>query len=178
MQRRMFLRAVGVGAASTAVSWSVGSRALENGSRAAHGADRVLLAPIEAGLALPHGWRVVEVRGIEAGAIPIRLAHEDGTAALVGAFRRGPRSRGIAQTALLDLRVMNDAHGHRPTNEGLGLAVMTLAARIRRAERAMMRRGATAEQRAALSALRTHEQRLANLGCLAPREVLDRQETA
>jgi hypothetical protein len=54
---------------------------------------------------------------------------------------------------------MNGADGDRATNEAGGVAVMTLASRLRRIEATTLRGGLATEQRTALRSLYTHEQR-------------------
>ena len=79
----------------------------------------------------------------------------------VQVFRRGSREQAVATTGLLELRVMNGASGAEPTHEGLGVAVMTMAARIRQSERDVSTRDA---RRSAVRALSTHERRISAHG--------------
>jgi hypothetical protein len=123
-----------------------------------------LLAEID-GRGLTGGYRVTSVSDVDRGAITDALTHADGSVAHVQVFRRSPLSRGLASTHLLDLRLMNGADGGaRATHEGLGIAVMTLASHLRRAETLALRSGVSPERRASLRRLSTHEQRYASHG--------------
>jgi len=95
-----------------------------------------LIAPLAVGTYVGSGWRVKGLSRIEQGAAILTLAHRSGEQADVHVCRRGGLQRGLAHTALLDLYLMNDGDGDRPTPEGVGRAVKTAALRIERRERA------------------------------------------
>ena len=163
MQRRTFLQAVGVGAAAGLVSpVAIADRAAVSAS-SEQAAPRSIVGDLAASPDLGQGWRVAEVSPVQHGAITVSLVGAAGEVD-VQLFRRSRVSAGLVQTHLLDLRVMNGADGATPTQEGLGLAVMSLATRIRGHERAALRGGLCPEHRAALRSLRTHERRLSELG--------------
>lgn len=169
MRRRTFFGVVGAGAASAALPLSGG---LGRGRGDARGAELArtrgpsldfLLAPL-AGRPLSGGFRVESVSAIERGSVAVTLVRQDGTRAYVQVFRRSPVSSGLGTTRLLDLRWMNGGDGAVATHEGAGLAVMSLAARVRRIEAAVLREGLSQPDRAQLRALHTHEQRTARYG--------------
>ena len=165
MRRRTFLHDAGVGAAALLVP--VGTRAQARSGRSITSTGSALaetgprdLVSVSPGTSLGHGWRLAEIAPVADGLIPVTLVHHDGAVARVMAFRRSPLSSGVAQTRYLDLRIMNGGDGGEPTHEGLGLAVLALAARIRAAEPASLGRA----HRAALRALHSHERRLLEVG--------------
>lgn len=179
MRRRTFFGLVGAGAVGAALP--VGGMAMGGMAGAAPGASArtegrarlpnldFLFAPL-VGRPLTAGFRVLSVSGVERGSATVTLARADGARAQVQVFRRSPMSTGLATTRLLDLRLMNGGDGDRATHEGAGLAVMSLAARLRRIEAAAVRGGPSPEQRVALRALYTHEQRNALHGGFAVSE--------
>jgi len=59
------------------------------------------------------------------------LRHADGRHAQVHLCARDGRPRGLAHTALFDLVLMDGGQGDRPTDEGLGRALLTVASRVR-----------------------------------------------
>jgi hypothetical protein len=163
---------VGVGAAIASLpAWMGLARA--RSTAAMKGAARPIepagLDWIVAGIAgqgLTGGYRVANVSPIRDGAVTLALEHTDGSAAQVQIFRRSPLSRGLATTNFLDLRLMNDAAGAETTHEGLGVAVLTLAAHLRRVEAQGLRSGSglDAARRASLRSLHTHERHYAMYG--------------
>jgi hypothetical protein len=157
MRRRTFFGLVGAGAVGAAVMplSGVATRARPVAGARVATLD-FLLAPL-VGRPLPGGFRVSSIGAVERGSARIGLTHQDGTEVAVQVFRRSPRSSGLATTRLLDLRWMNGGDGARATHETAGLAVMNLAARIRRIEGAIV--GLSPAQRASLGALYTHEHR-------------------
>ncbi|MFO0684533.1 MAG: hypothetical protein U0234_20935 [Sandaracinus sp.] len=166
MQRRTFFGLVGAGAA-TAAMWS-GAHVSGIADRARSGDARstsleFLFAPL-VGRPLSLGYRLESVSEVELGSARVTLVGADGARAIVQVFRRSQVSSGLASTRLLDLRWMNGADGAAQTHEQAGLAVMGLAARLRRVETAALEAGLSRPQRTALRALQTHEQRLATHG--------------
>jgi hypothetical protein len=122
-----------------------------------------VLAPL-LGRSLPGGFRVSALSDVDRGSVGITLTRQDGAQAVVQVFRRSPLSSGLATTRLLDLRWMNGGDGAQVTNEAAGVAVMNLAARVRRIEASVLREGLSAQHRASLRTLSTHEQRTARYG--------------
>jgi hypothetical protein len=170
MRRRTFFRFVGVGAAVAALPvWATDASAPRAPRRSSDVASLDWLFAGILGRGLTGGHRVASVSDVDRGAITITLVHTDGSIAPVHVFRRSPLSRGLATTNLLDLRLMNGADGgERATHEELGVAVLTLAAHIRRIETAALRAGAgLGERRASLRRLSSHEQRYALHGGFA-----------
>ncbi len=163
MQRRTFFGIVGAGAVAALPVSALVRPSLSPRGHSERAVSRVpsldfLLAPL-LGRSLAGGFRVASVSDIERGSVTITLARHDGARSLVQVFRRSPVSTGLATTRLLDLRWMNGGNGDRATHEAGGVAVMTLASRLRRIEAATLRAGLMAEQRASLRSLHTHEQR-------------------
>ncbi len=163
MRRRTFFGIVGAGAVSAALPLPLLASAGPTGGQRAEGRGHLpsldfLFAPL-IGRPLPGGFRVLAVSDVQRGSATVTLARQDGARAVVQVFRRSPLSAGLATTRLLDLRWMNGGDGDRITQEAGGVAVMSLAARVRRVESAALRGGVSPDQRVALRALFTHEQR-------------------
>jgi len=132
MQRRTFLGWIGAGAAVGALGGSIAPRASTSFTSAAPTIDAAFTSVV--GRPLAAGYRVDAVSPIEHGVVTLWLAR-DGVREAVRVFRRSSMGApGLARTAWLDLRLMNGADGASSTREGIGLAVMTLAARLRRVE--------------------------------------------
>lgn len=165
MRRRTFFGIVGAGAASLALPMSSLASAPSRSTLARTAAPALdfLFAPL-VGRPLPGGFRVASVSDVDRGSVAVTLVRADGARAVVQVFRRSQVSSGLATTRLLDLRWMNGGDGDVVTHEAAGLAVMQLAARLRRIEAAATRGGVSPEQRVALRALSTHEQRVARHG--------------
>lgn len=169
MQRRTFFGLVGAGAATAAlpVLGSARAQSIAERARPTDGGRSTslefLFAPI-VGRPLSLGYRVESVSEVELGSARVTLVSADGSRAIVQLFRRSPVSSGLASTRLFDLRWMNGADGSTETHEPPGLAVMSLAARLRRVETIALDAGLTRPQRTALRALQTHEQRVATHG--------------
>ena len=164
MRRRTFFGIVGAGAASLALPVSgLASSARAQTIRSRAPSLDFLFAPL-VGRPLSGGFRVGSVSDVDRGSVSVTLLRADGAQATVQVFRRSPLSSGLATTRLLDLRWMNGGDGGRVTHEAAGVAVMQLAARLRRIEAAAMRGGVSSEHRVALRALYTHEQRHARHG--------------
>ena len=160
MRRRTFFGVVGTSAAVAALpgfAFAARTGALSEASAAAAPSIDFLLMPL-VGRSLAAGFRVESVSPIDRGAVTITLVQGDARA-LVQVFRRSAASNGLATTRLFDLRWMNGADGEHATPEAGGVAVMTLASRIRRLESAMLRGGLSGSQRTALRGLSTHAAR-------------------
>jgi hypothetical protein len=174
MRRRTFFGMVGAGAAAAALPGALTGGTSERGASIASSTRTeapnidFLLAPL-VGRSLSGGFRVGTISPIDRGAVTVTLVRTgDGARAVVQVFRRSSRSEGLATTRWLDLRWMNGADGEEATPEAGGVAVMTLASRIRRVEAASARAGVSREQRAALRELSTIEQRIARYGAFEP----------
>ena len=173
MRRRTFFGMVGAGAAAAALPGMMPSSTTTPARESARAPSvegenlDFLLAPL-AGRSLSGGVRVASISAIDRGAVTITLRARDGAESVVQVFRRSLASEGIAATRWLDLRWMNGADGERSTPETGGLAVMALAARIRRLENAAARSGLSASQRASLRRLETLDGRNAMHGAYAP----------
>lgn len=169
MRRRTFFGLVGAGAATAAFPLSgllrsgVPERPRSDAPRGRAQSLDFLLAPL-LGRSLPGGFRVSSMSDVDRGSVAITLTRQDGAHAAVQVFRRSPLSSGLATTRLLDLRWMNGGDGEQVTNEAAGIAVMSLAARVRRIEASVLRGGLSAQHRASLRLLSTHEQRTARYG--------------
>jgi hypothetical protein len=100
-----------------------------------------LIAPLRAGSKLGSGWRISELSGVVRNAYVLKLAHRSGDHVEVHLCRLEGAQRGLASTEHLDLFVMNGGDGAVPSDEDLGLVVLSLARRIRENE---ARKGAAA----------------------------------
>lgn len=151
MQRRTFFGWVGAGVAAAA---TIGIPAATGTVRAVGSAPVIsesaaaLESLLGALIARPvgAGYRVSAVSAIDRGAFTVMLSRGEQTA-VVRVFRRSATSRGLAQSAIFDLRLMNGADGGVGTNEHVGVAVMTLASRLSRLERTDLRGHARAARR-------------------------------
>ena len=86
-----------------------------------------LLRPLAAGVAVAHGWRLVDLGPVQHGACVVTLANARGRSRRVHLCRNDGTPRGLVYTRRLDLVVMNDGRGDLPTEEGLAQAVARLA---------------------------------------------------
>lgn len=138
--RRDVLRSMGLGAAALTVAG--GSRAAKaHHMRQAAAALREgapapwwLVDPIRPGVSIGKGWTVRDLSAVQQGAAVLSLSHRDGRTAAVHICALGARGRGVAQTQLFDLVVMDGRDGDAPTDEALGRAVVNLSRRIHRNE--------------------------------------------
>jgi hypothetical protein len=101
-----------------------------------------LLAPLRSGSKLGSGWRINEVSGVVRGAYVLQLSHRSGNHVEVHLCRLEGAARGLTSTEYLDVFVMNGGDGAVPSDEELGLVVLSLARRIRENE---ARKGTAAE---------------------------------
>jgi hypothetical protein len=93
-----------------------------------------LIAPFRIGDGLPLGWSIGSVSPFAKGAATLTLRHEDGRTAQVSLRRRGAHPVGIAQTAKLDLVLLNGGDGKARTDEDLGRVLLGVAAEVRKHE--------------------------------------------
>ena len=117
-----------------------------------------LLAPLQAGAALGHGWQVAELSAVQAGTCVLTLAHAGGRTHRVHLCRNAGTPAGLVHTAEVDLLVMNGGAGELPTDEGLAQAVATVAHAVARNESAA---------RVAQVGLLAHAERVARYGTSA-----------
>jgi hypothetical protein len=86
-----------------------------------------LLAPLEPGFKLAAGWFVGALSPVVQGAAILTLVHESGRTERVHVCALHGSGRGVAQTALLDLVMMDGRTGGETTDEELGRVVLGLA---------------------------------------------------
>lgn len=151
-----------VALATVGVPVAVTRAAKANGPVPAPNADSAsapwwLITPFYAGSALGHGWTLRQLEPIRHGAAVLVLEDSLGRAARVHLCRRCDVQRGIAASKKLDFVLMNGADGQQPSDEQLGLVLMSLARRI------AWREGDSP----APAELLTHEERLARYGAEA-----------
>jgi hypothetical protein len=72
---------------------------------------------------------------VERGAVVLSLAHADGRVARVHLCQRAGATRGIAHSQHLDFVLMNGQRGEGPSEEALGLVILSIAKRVERNER-------------------------------------------
>jgi hypothetical protein len=100
-----------------------------------------LVAPLQVGAALGHGWAVAELSPVQAGSCVLTVAHHSGRRQRIHLCRNAGRPVGLVHTATVDLVVMNGGAGDLPTDEGLAQAVATVAHAVARNEHARSRVG-------------------------------------
>lgn len=111
-----------VGAAGT----SAGNRAVTSVQGPAPWA---LIAPLQVGSSIGNGWQIESLSDVRLGASVLAVRHESGARANVHiCLRQGP-AEGVAASRYFDFVLMNEANGGVPTNEALGVALITLARR-------------------------------------------------
>lgn len=141
VDRRAVLKGLAIGGATLMLPFAGPSRDAQHAQggdappREGFGPPWSLIAPVTAGSYLGAGWRVRSLSRVQEGAAALALVHRSGERAEVHVCRRGGLTRGLAQTAHLDLLLMNDGDGDQPTPEGLGRAIKTVALRVIRRER-------------------------------------------
>ena len=86
-----------------------------------------LLAPLAAGSAVAHGWRVAGLSPVRDGVCVVTLRNKAGRAHRVHLCSNDGSPQGIIYTRRVDLVLMNEGAGSLPTEEGLGQAVAELA---------------------------------------------------
>lgn len=156
--RRNLLKTAGLTAAALAIT-STGQKSVAAFAQGRDGgAPWWLLSPLKQGASLGRGWSIEGLSPIESGAAILTLAHRDGRQTRVHLCAWKDAPRGVAHTDLLDLIVMDGGQGDRPTEEGLGRALSSLASRIRRNELRL-----DADIRA-LAGMQSHEERVEQYG--------------
>lgn len=165
--RRDLIKNIGIGAAAAAAGagTSAVARAAHQGTLeafAAGGTTRSapwwLLSPIEQGSTIGRGWTVEALSRVERGAAVLELRHRGGEQARVHLCAHAGAPKGLASTVLFDLVLMDGGQGDQPTPEGLGRALLGVAARIRHNEMS----GQTDLE--SISRMLTHAERVALYG--------------
>ena len=100
-----------------------------------------LIAPLSAGSSVGNGYRVDSLSEVREGAATLRLSGGEGQRASVDICLRDGEPVGVAHSRHFDLVLMYEADGAHPTDEALGVVVMSLAARVRTNEERLSRRG-------------------------------------
>jgi hypothetical protein len=119
--------------------------------------DGSWLAPWHAGSHLGRGWFLHALSGVTLGVVRIDLRHTDGQFSRLHVCRRVGRPYGIVHTAQLDILLMNGAAGLTPSDERLGVSLMTFAREIEREQQ----KGGTV---AAPAGLLSYQERLQQYG--------------
>jgi len=119
-----------------------------------------LIAPLKRGSDLGSGWSLANVAGVVQGAFVLELVNLSGRHVELHLSRLAGAARGIASSKHLDFLLMNGGDGGVPSDEELGLVVLSLARRITENEE---RRGASARLPASVI---SHDARLAQYKCL------------
>lgn len=88
------------------------------------------LAPYGPGDEVAESWTVHALTGVQAGSSVVTLRHASGEEVHLRLMRRGIVPIGVAQTAQLDLLLMNHARGGMDTDESLARVVRGFAAVI------------------------------------------------
>jgi hypothetical protein len=86
-----------------------------------------LLAPLAAGSVVAHDWRLVDLTPVRDGSTVATLQNARGRAHRIHLCRNDGTPQGIIHTRRVDLVVMNEGYGERPTEEHFGQAVAALA---------------------------------------------------
>jgi|SRR4051812_20927651 hypothetical protein len=119
-----------------------------------------LIAPLRRGSDIGSGWTIAETAGIVRGAFVLELGHVSGRRVELHLCRLDGAATGIACSKHLDFFLMNGGDGGVPSDEELGLVVISLARRVSDNEE---RRGATALPPANVL---SHAARLAQYHCV------------
>lgn len=143
LNRRDWLQAMLVGSAGALFPFGSKASALAGrvlglpvGMAASDGpAPYWLVQPLRTGSDVGHGWSLADLSPVERGAAVLTLAHADGGQARVHLCHRGSAPRGIAHSEHLDFVLMNGHDGSAPSDEHLGLVILSLARRVSRNER-------------------------------------------
>jgi hypothetical protein len=86
-----------------------------------------LLAPFAAGSTVAHDWRLVDLTPVRDGSAVATLQNARGRAHRIHLCRNDGTPQGVIHTRRVDLVVMNEGYGERPTEEHFGQAVAALA---------------------------------------------------
>jgi hypothetical protein len=117
-----------------------------------------LLEPLVLGSAVGSGWSVADLSPVTNGAVVLTLAHGAGKSVRVHLCRLEGEPRGIARSSALDFMLMNGSDGATPSDEELGLVILSIAKRVERNERL------AGEELASLRNLLPHEERVRVFG--------------
>lgn len=88
-----------------------------------------LIAPLQAGSSVGNGWRIESLSDVRLGASVLTVRHESGAKSDVHICLRQGQAQGVAASRHFDFVLMNEADGGVPTNEALGVVLVTLARR-------------------------------------------------
>jgi hypothetical protein len=140
--RRDLLKKLGVGVAGAALvantalnlkdAQAASLRAFAEGGSAS--APWPLLSPVGPGSSAGQGWTAKALSPVRNGAAVLTLSNREGRTARVHICARRGSATGVAQTHLLDLVLMDGGDGNKPTDEGLGRVLRTLAKRVAKNE--------------------------------------------
>jgi hypothetical protein len=86
-----------------------------------------LVAPFAAGSVVANDWRLVDLTPVRDGSAVATLQNANGRAHRIHLCRNDGSPQGIIHTQRVDLVVMNQGYGERPTEEHFGQAVAALA---------------------------------------------------
>lgn len=100
-----------------------------------------LFAPLQVGSSIGNGWSIESLSDVRLGASVLSLRHESGAKSDVHICLRQGQSQGVVSTRHFDFVLMNEADGGVPTNEALGVALITLARRADANDVAVSRTG-------------------------------------
>jgi hypothetical protein len=134
--RRDILKLLGVSVGALGLSATAAAEGLAAFADASGqaGAPLWLVAPLQPGSPLGKGWTLTALSPVERGAAVLTLQHRAGQLARVHLCARDGRPKGLTHTALFDLLLMDGGQGDRPTDEGLGRALVNLASRVKHNE--------------------------------------------
>lgn len=121
-------------------------------------APQWLLSPLGPGSRLSNGWSIEGLSPVRRGAAVLTLRSDGGEEARVHLCRRGAKPRGIAQSHHLDFVLMNGSDGKTPSDEGLGVVLLSIAKRVARNEQR------ASKMLASLDAMEPHDQRVRRYG--------------
>lgn len=134
LSRRQVVKSLAAGLAAAAVPMS--AMALKSVMRIGQPGDvEHWVSPLASGVHVGHGWSIGAVTARAEGFVEMILEDGDGVQAQVAVYRRDGQARGLAHTGYLDFVLMNGADGGHPSDEALGLVVMSIAKRAERNER-------------------------------------------
>jgi hypothetical protein len=106
---------------------AVASRSFSETSQTSAPAPWELVAPLAAGSVVAHDWRLVDLTPVRDGSAVATLQNARGRAHRIHLCRNDGTPQGVIHTRRVDLVVMNEGYGERPTEEHFGQAVAALA---------------------------------------------------
>ncbi len=117
-----------------------------------------IVAPLDRGSGIGHGWHLHDISAPRLGAVILRLVHETLDPVQVHLCAHQGSPQGVVHSHFMDFIVMDGGQGDRQTEESLGRALMALAHTV-----------ATNELKAEsdpqlLGGLLTHRERVARFG--------------